>query len=167
MKSFVSLILIVFPLSAFAQYFVGDSKEDVLKVLRKKNVKFEESQVTDSTSRISVLEENNYQMIWVLDSNDKVLRQTLIPYRENGVNEFVKIFNRDYVVVSDTEWKSYSSGKIFLIKLEFIYREPLFSITLFKELDDNQPSTIFEIDILSNELFGLRKEEIRIVEGGI
>ena len=78
----------------YSQFFVGDSKETVKSALKSNNFKFTESELTDTTSRISVLYENEYQMIWVLDSNDIVIKQTLIPEMENGVNVFVKWFNR-------------------------------------------------------------------------
>jgi hypothetical protein len=115
---------------AHAQFYVGESREYVKSALRKNNVKFTESEVTDSTSRISVLYEYDYQMIWVLNSNDIVTNQTLIPEKENGVNEFVKWFNKDFVILSDTEWLNYANGRIYKIQLEYILQEPFFSITL-------------------------------------
>lgn len=114
----------------YSQFFVGDSKETVKSALKRNNLKFTESELTDMTIRISVLYENEYQMIWVLDSDDIVTRQTLIPEKENGVNEFVKWFNEDFVIISDTEWRNYENGRIYRIQLEYILQEPFFSITL-------------------------------------
>lgn len=162
MRLLILFVLLICPLLTFAQFFVGGTKEEVLAVLKKNNVKFEESAVTDSTSRISVHEENDFQMIWALNNKGVVQRQTLIPYKENGVNEYVKLFNRDYVVVSDTEWKTYSAGKIFLIKLEYLLKEPFFSITISKEFEDNFKFG-HQIDSL---MYELTEKEIRIVEGG-
>lgn len=114
----------------YSQFFVGDSKETVKSALISNNLRFTESKLTDITSRISVLYENEYQMIWVLDSNDIVIRQTLIPEMENGVNEFVKWFNKDFVIISNTEWRNYANGRIYKIQLVYILQEPFFSITL-------------------------------------
>ena len=114
----------------YSQFFVGDSKETVKSALISNNLRFTESKLTDITSRISVLYENEYQMIWVLDSNDIVIRQTLIPEMENGVNQFVKWFNEDFVIISDTEWRNYANGRIYKIQLEYLLQEPFFSITL-------------------------------------
>ncbi|WP_341227011.1 hypothetical protein [uncultured Arcticibacterium sp.] len=114
----------------YSQFSVGDTKENVISGLKSTNTEFTESQLTDSTSRISVLYENQYQMIWMLDVNDKVFRQTLIPEMENGANEFVKLFNKDFVIISDVEWRNYENGRIYKIQLEFILDEPIFSITL-------------------------------------
>lgn len=122
-------LLIKFNLG-YSQFFVGDSKNIVISALKSNNVKFTENELSDTTSRISVLYESKYQMIWVLDSNDIVIRQTLIPEMENGVNQFVKWFNEDFVIISDTEWRNYANGRIYKIQLEYLLQEPFFSITL-------------------------------------
>ncbi len=69
-------------------------------------------------------------MILVLNTKNIVTQQTLIPEKANGVNEFVKWFNKDFVIISETEWKNYTNGKIYKIQLEYILKEPFFSITL-------------------------------------
>jgi hypothetical protein len=130
MRFLIVLFILFQSVFVYSQFYVGDSREDVKSVLQKNNVKFTESELTDSTSRISVLYEYDYQMIWVLNSNDIVTRQTLIPEKKNGVNEFVKWFNKDFVIISDTEWRNYSNGRIYKIQLKYILREPFFSITL-------------------------------------
>lgn len=130
MRNVVLFFLLFESSLGYSQFFVGDSKETVISALKRNKVKFTESELTDTTSRISVLYENEYQMIWGLDSNDIVIRQTLIPEMENGVNEFVKWFNKDFVIISDTEWRNYANGRIYKIQLEYILQEPFFSITL-------------------------------------
>jgi hypothetical protein len=133
MRYLILLFVLFQPFFVYSQFYVGDSREDVKSVLQKNNVKFTESEITDSTRRISVLYKYDYQMIWVLNSNDIVTRQTLIPEKENGVNEFVQWFNKDFVTISDTEWRNYANGRIYKIKLEYMLREPFFSITLVLE----------------------------------
>ena len=122
------LLILIEP--CYSQFFVGDTKETVKSALQKKNIKFTESKVTDTTNRISWLVENEYQVIWVLDLHDSVIRQTIIPEKENGANELVKWFNRDFVVISPAEWRNYADGRIYKIQLEYILRESLFSVTL-------------------------------------
>ena len=130
MRHVVLFFILIQSNLGYSQFFVGDSKETVISALKRNNIKFTESELTDTTSRISVLYDNEYQMIWGLDSNDIVFRQTLIPEMENGVNEFVKWFNEDFVIISDTEWRNYANGRIYKIQLEYILQEPFFSITL-------------------------------------
>jgi hypothetical protein len=130
MRYTILICLLIQSSLGFSQFFVGDSKEIVKSALKSNNVEFTEYVLTDSTSGISVLYENEFQMIWVLNSNNLVVRQTLIPEMENGVNEFVKWFNKDFVVISDSEWRSYENGRIYKIQLEYILQEPFFSITL-------------------------------------
>jgi hypothetical protein len=75
-------------------------------------------------------------MIYILDREGFVCRQTLIPYKENGVNEFVKLFNKDFVIVSRTEWLNYVDDKIIKIKLQYLSGFPLFAITLLSDEPD-------------------------------
>lgn len=130
MRYLITFLLITISLSGYSQFFIGDSKQAVKSVLHGNNVKITEDKLTDSTSRISWLVENEFQAIWVLDIYGKVIRQTIIPEKKNGVNDFVKRFNRDFVVISDTEWKNYSQGILYHIKLEYIVNEPIFSVIL-------------------------------------
>jgi hypothetical protein len=133
MRYSILFFILIQSFFAYSQFYVGDSRKYVKSVLQKNNVKFTESELTDSTSRISVLYKYDYQMIWGINSNDIVTRQTLIPEKENGVNEFIKWFNKDFVIISETEWRNYANGRIYKIQLEYILREPFFSITLVTE----------------------------------
>ncbi|MBN8681715.1 MAG: hypothetical protein J0L99_03660 [Chitinophagales bacterium] len=130
MRYLILFSLMIFCNLGYAQFFVGDSKEAVLGFLIENNVKFTEAKLSDTTSRISVLYEKEYQMIWVLNSDNVVIKQTLIPESKNGVNEFVRWFNEDFVRISDTEWRNYANGRIYRIQLIYFLKEPLFSITL-------------------------------------
>ena len=135
MRHVIISFLLFFSFTAYSQFNVGDSKELVISALERNNIEFTQSMLTDSTSRISVLQENEYQMIWILDATGKVTKQTLIPEMENGVNEYVKWFNKDFVIISDTEWKNYDNGRIYKIQLESILQEYFFSITLSSETE--------------------------------
>lgn len=133
MKFLFVLYLFVHSFYSNAQFYVGESREFVKSVLIESDVTFTEDVITDSISRISWLVEDQFQMIFVLNLDDIVTRQTLIPEGKNGVNEMVKWFNEDFVIVSETEWRNYENGKIFKIELEYILNEPFFSITLSEE----------------------------------
>ena len=114
----------------YSPFFVDESRGYTKSVLEKNKIKYSEDNVTDTTNRISWIVENEFQMILVLNTDHIVTRQTLIPEKVNGVNEFVKWFNRDFVVISETEWRNYTNGRIYKIQLEYILSEPFFSITL-------------------------------------
>ncbi|MDB5202898.1 MAG: hypothetical protein JWQ27_2307 [Ferruginibacter sp.] len=132
MRLIILLFLMANAFCAYSQLFIGDSKRDVKAALVSSNAKFSEAKLTDSTSRISWLKENEFQMIWVLNQKDTVIRQTLIPEKENGINEFVKWFNKDFVIISPTEWRNYRNGIIYEIKMENLLNEHIFAITLFR-----------------------------------
>jgi hypothetical protein len=136
MKYFALFILLFTFNFGFSQFHVCETKELVMSYLKGKDFEFTEAVLSDTTSRISVLRDNDFQMIWVLDTNNIVTRQTLIPESENGVNEFVKWFNKDFVIISATEWRNYENGRIYTIKLKYIMREPIFSITLYQPTKD-------------------------------
>ena len=135
MRYILLLFFLTQSVVGYSQFFVGDSREAAKSTLERSKIKFTEDIVTDTTSRVSWIVENEYQLILVLNNKDTVIRQTLIPEKENGVNEFVRWFNKDFVVVSNTEWRNYANGKIYKIQLKHIMREPMFSITLAPEAD--------------------------------
>lgn len=130
MRFIVSFLFCLYSSLSYSQFFVGESRENTKSFLEKYKINFTEDKVTDTTNRISWKVENEYQMILVLNTKNIATRQTLIPEKANGVNEFVKWFNKDFVIISDTEWKNYTNGKIYKIQLEYILKEPFFSITL-------------------------------------
>lgn len=130
MRYLILVFLIMQSVSGYSQFFVGDSTEFAESILEKNKIKFTKSKLTATTSRISWIVDNEYQMILVYNTKNTITRQTLIPEGENGVNEFVRWFNEDFVVISDSEWKNYENGRIYIIKLEHILGEPFFSITL-------------------------------------
>ena len=121
MRYALTIPLLTQSLLSYSQFFVGDTKESTKTALRKNKITFTESKVTDTTNRISWVVENEYQMILVLNTKDMVIRQTLIPEKENGTNEFVRWFNKDFVAISDTEWKNYADGRIYVIKLIYMH----------------------------------------------
>lgn len=128
MKYLVLLFFIINSTLAYSQFFVGVTKRDVKTTLLKNKIIFTEDKLTDTTSRISWLNENQFQMIWILNSNDSVTKQTLISEKKNGINEFVKIFNESFVVISATEWRNYTNGIVYNIKLVNLYGDFIFSI---------------------------------------
>jgi hypothetical protein len=130
MKKLLLLLCFLQPMVCHSQFFVGDSKELVVLALKKSKAKYTENSLSDTTYTISWLKENQFQMIFILNIKDTVIRQTLIPESKNGLNEFIRWFNKDFVVISNSEWKNYENGRIYKIKLDYILREPLFSITL-------------------------------------
>ena len=132
LRFFIPVALVMNSVSAYSQFFVGNSKQEVKSALMKNNVKFTEQKITDTTNRISWLNEKEFQMIWVFNNKDSLKGQTLISEKHNGINEFVKWFNEDFVIISPTEWRNYSNGVIYNIKLEKLLNEHLFSITLLR-----------------------------------
>ena len=132
MKYALLLFLLTKTVFSYSQFFVGDSRVLAKSILDTKKIDYSEDLIEEpyKIDRISWIIENEYQMILIFNTDDVVIKQTLIPEKKNGVNEFVKWFNEEFVVVSNTEWKNYANGRIYNIKLEYILREPLFSITL-------------------------------------
>lgn len=130
MRVVLLIFILLQSVSGYSQFFLGESRDYVKATLEKSAIKFTENKVTDTTNRISWIIQDEYQMILVLNLKDIVIKQTLIPEKENEVNKFVRLFNKDFVIISDTEWRNYADGRIYRIQLEYIGKEPLFSMTL-------------------------------------
>lgn len=129
MKYVMLFILFTQSTLSYSQFFVGESREFAKSVLQNKKIKFEESKLTDTTSRISWTIEGEYQEILVLDRNDIGTIQSIIPERDQVINELVKWLNKDFVIISDTEWRNYANGKIYKIQLSYLYENAIFTIT--------------------------------------
>mgnify|MGYP001798388010 CR=1 FL=1 len=99
MRYLILVFLIMQSVSGYSQFFVGDSTEFAESILEKNKIKFTKSKLTATTSRISWIVDNEYQKILVYNTKNTITRQTLIPEGENGVNEFVRWFNEDFVVI--------------------------------------------------------------------
>lgn len=120
MRYVILLFLLVQSLLGYSQlFFIGESRADIKSLLKKNKLEFEEYSRTDSTSGIAFYYEGGTQMTCVLDSNDIVIWQRLYPEGE-PVNYFVKWFNKDFVIISDTEWRNYENGKIYKIELTYL-----------------------------------------------
>jgi len=115
--------------SGYTQFYVGDTKDAAKAALIKAKIKFKEARLTDTTYRFSWMDQDKYEIILVFNANNTVIQETIIPEKDEFVNGVVKWFNRDLVVVSDTEWKHYANGTIYKVQLSYILNEPLFTIS--------------------------------------
>ena len=132
MKYIIILFICVNSLHAQDLWFCGTTKNEVKKALSENKKDFTEEKLTDSTKRISWLVENAFQMIWVFDLKDSLKFQTLISEHENGINEFIKMFNKEFVVISPTKWRNYNGGIIYEINLKELVGEFIFQINQVK-----------------------------------
>jgi len=125
------LIILFFSInSMYAQdlWFCGNTKLEVKKALTENKKEITEGSVTDSTTRISWEIMGDFQMIWVFDSKNSLIFQTLYTLKENGNNEIVKFFNQKFVIISATKWRNYNSGIIYEIELQELVGNFIFSI---------------------------------------
>jgi len=117
-------------ISAYSQFFVGQTKDFANSFLQKNHIKFTRANLTDTTSRLSWMNENQYQVILVFDVKDSVILQTIIPENDKVINQLVRKFTKDFVTVSETEWRNYAKGKIYQIRLSYLLENALFTISI-------------------------------------
>lgn len=72
----------------------------------------------------------------VLFNNKNVAtEQSITPEEDKDVNTIVRLYNKDFVVVSDVEWRSYEKGRIYKIKLSYMFKTACFTITVIPNPD--------------------------------
>jgi len=128
MKYLIILFFCCTKLNAQNLWFCGTTKYEVKTILTENKKEFTIDKLTDSTSRVSWLIKNAFQMIWAFNSKDSLFSQTLISEHKNGINEFVQMFNKDFVIISSTKWRNYNAGVIYEIELIDFFGEFIFTI---------------------------------------
>lgn len=128
MKYIIILFISINSLHAQDLWFCGTTKNEVKKALSENKKDFTEDKLTDSTKRISWEIIGDFQMIWVFDLKDSLKFQSLFSLKDNGINEIVSFFNREFVVVSTTKWRHYKDGIIYEIELKDLIGIFYFSI---------------------------------------
>jgi hypothetical protein len=113
-------------------WFCGNTKFEVKKALTENKKDITEGSVTDSTARISWEIIGDFQMIWVFDSKNSLIFQTLYTFKENGNNEIVKLFNQKFVIISSTKWRNYYNGIVYEIELQELVGNFIFKIRQVK-----------------------------------
>ena len=83
----------------------------------------------DDIDAISIITER-VNLLYMFDSEDICKICLLVPDTQGDLNYYVELYNSQYVIVSETEWKMYNKNGIAKIELIFNNNKPSFKWTI-------------------------------------
>ncbi|MFK7947914.1 MAG: hypothetical protein AB8G11_10005 [Saprospiraceae bacterium] len=117
-RKLLIIIAMLLSMSSFSQARLGSSATEIKNEFWESYYELDSGYDSDGDYYIKI-EVEKASVIYFFDS-DKICNRTFIlPDNQGALNYFVELYNKQYVIVSSTEWKMYSSGGIASIKLIF------------------------------------------------
>ena len=106
------IILLLLPLSMLGQQMIGIHYSDVMEI---ENAKMQTSDVGDH-----YITSTGDDIYWVYYFNDAdyCFATLLFPLSYDMMYAIIELFNDQYIVVSDTQWKIYSRGIVIDVTLD-------------------------------------------------
>jgi hypothetical protein len=115
MIKFLVIISLLYSTTTFSQVRLNYSKSEIVSEFSEYKFRIQEFEyegldaVTIFTERVNLL--------YLFNSNNICKVSILIPHTQQDLKYFIEEYNREYVVMSDTEWKMYSNGNVSTIEL--------------------------------------------------
>lgn len=120
MKKIILNILLLFPLLGIAQAHLGISLTDLKELHNDKTFKIDYT--TDGTKYASADMQYGEFTYYFSKVDGLTFRCIQIPNNMTALNAQVEIYNKKYVIVSETYWKAYLDGGG-IMKINLIYDE--------------------------------------------
>jgi hypothetical protein len=76
------------------------------------------SSVTNEGVKYLMIEFEDATVAHYLNKEKICYKSIMIPHTQRKLNYFVELYNREYVIISDTEWKAYVNNGIIYITLK-------------------------------------------------
>ncbi len=133
----ITLFLAVVLLSLMqlsAQHCLGWSKREIMNKFDapKYQLKIEPWKSEKGVTReVIIVKEGFGRVVYLLNQYDRCLFTYILPLDNKFLNIMIKGMNKDFVKISDTQWKSYEEGGIVTIRLQ--YDEDGSGILIFKK----------------------------------
>jgi hypothetical protein len=119
-QGILTLLFSTMSLLAFGQARLGSSVEEIKAEFWEDNYNLKSGYDSDGDYFIHI--ETERAAVTYYFSSDKICTSTFIaPKNQGALNFYVELYNDQYVIISPTEWKMYSSDGIASVKL--IYPE--------------------------------------------
>ncbi len=113
---FLLLLFIVFSVNLFSQPRIGATEYEILKEFYQE--KFDKGYTKDGVKWISF--DNGLGVMLYYINEDNVCNYCfLVPHNQEIINNIVQRYNEEYVIISETKWKKYTSRGIMNILLMF------------------------------------------------
>jgi hypothetical protein len=114
MKKLVFAALMFCGTLSYSQARLGSSWFDIYSEFKEYSP---ETRTTDDGELLMVVSWDKIRNYYYFTDKRQCYRTVIYPTTDGALNGLVEIYNKRYVVVSNTEWKMYSCGLISSIKL--------------------------------------------------
>jgi len=119
-RTLLTILFAITSIVAFGQARLGTSATDIRSEFSESSYNLKSGYDDDGDYYITV-ETERATVIYCFNS-DKICYLTLIsPDNQGALNFYVELYNKQYVIISATEWKMYSESGI--AKIELVYPE--------------------------------------------
>jgi hypothetical protein len=117
-RELLTILFILVCTYTFAQARIGSSATEIKNVFWESHYNLKSGYDNDGDYFITI-EIEKATVAYYFDLDKICSRTVIFPDNQGALNFYVELYNKQYVIVSPTEWKMYSSGGIANIKLIF------------------------------------------------
>lgn len=118
MKKLFSLLVLIVTL-ALSQARIGHHESEIRKEFKEYKIKKDYFMFEGQKINYLGFEEDRYAIMYLLDDEGYSKINIIIPKTQGYLNYLVEQYNKNYVIVSNQEWKWYSKNGVVTIKLIF------------------------------------------------
>lgn len=118
-KKILSICLfVVCAITMYAQSRLGYSVSEIRQEFSESKYNLKSNYDKNNNFYISISTETS-SVVYYFNSNDKCIITFIVPDNQGSLNAYVESYNKQYVIVSPTQWKMYCSEGIAEIKLVY------------------------------------------------
>lgn len=127
---------------SFAQHRIGHTKQNIIEECKKMGWEYRFSEDKENKIKFKMLTISvnsgyfRYKVRHCFNNADICYVSVISPNDNETLNKLVRLYNEEYIPVSDTKWKAYTPSGIMLCSLS-LYKEKNSTLFLWK-LKDNE-----------------------------
>jgi hypothetical protein len=117
-RTLLTILFAILNVLLFGQARLGTSASDIKSEFGETSYNLKSGYDSDGDYYITVKTERA-NVVYYFNSAGICTSTIIAPDNQGALNFYVELYNKQYVIVSSTEWKMYSNGGIASVKLVF------------------------------------------------
>lgn len=122
MKNLLILICLLYSNIIISQVRLNYSKTEILSEFSDSKFKLEEFKY-EGLDAVTIFTES-VNLLYLFNYNKICKISILIPHTQSDLKYFIELYNREYIIISDTTWKMYSENGVATIELIYAMGKP-------------------------------------------
>jgi len=115
---FIGTALMLLSIFSFGQSRLGFTKDEIFNEFNDGSTKIEYAVNKNGVPTLSA-DLKTCRVIYVIRDDGYCYKTLILPKSEELLHSYIQHYNKEYVIISDTEWKAYISGIPTTVKLIF------------------------------------------------